>query len=296
MGAKPRSGTKTEKPAKGPNHPLRRNAAQMRAEELSFSKARGPFDIVGDVHGCLKELLELMTTLGYRVEWQAGEFAVKPPKGRMLAFVGDLVNRGPATPEVLRLVMRMVRAGQAVCAPGNQDVKLARALQGRDLKVTQGVVRSLRQLRAEPEEFRAEAAAFLESVASHYVLDGGNLVIAHAGLKEQLHGSGSAKARRFALSGQNTGKTDQFGLPVRYNWAAAYRGKALVVYGHTPVAKPRWLNNTVNIDTGCVYGGRLTALRYPEREIVSVPAKAIYYESRKGFVPNGDLVQKPRKR
>jgi protein phosphatase len=175
-------------------------------------------------------------------------------------------------------------------------VKLARALQGRDLKVTQGVVRSLRQLRAEPEEFRAEAAAFLESVASHYVLDGGNLVIAHAGLKEQLHGSGSAKARRFALSGQNTGKTDQFGLPVRYNWAAAYRGKALVVYGHTPVAKPRWLNNTVNIDTGCVYGGRLTALRYPEREIVSVPAKAIYYESRKGFVPNGDLVQKPRKR
>lgn len=58
-------------------------------------------------------------------------------------------------------------------------------------------------------------------------------------------------------------------MPVRYNWAADYRGKALVVYGHTPVPEALWLNNTVNIDTGCVFGGHLTALRYPEREAVS---------------------------
>ncbi len=78
-------------------------------------------------------------------------------------------------------------------------------------------------------------------------------------------------------------------FPVRYNWSADYRGKALVVYGHTPVPEPLWLNNTVNIDTGCVFGGRLTALRYPEREIVTVPARATYYESRKPFLPVEDL-------
>lgn len=252
------------------------------------------FDIVGDVHGCLEELLQLITALGYGVERQGRDFLVTPPEGRKLAFVGDLVNRGPATPAVLRLAMSMERAGQAFCAPGNQDVKLARALQGRDINASLGLARALVQLDREPEAFRVEVEEFFERLASHYVLDGGNLVIAHAGLKERLHGSASAKARKFALTGQTTGKKDEYGLPVRYNWAADYRGRALVVFGHTPVPKPKWLNNTVNIDTGCVYGGHLTALRYPEREIVSVPARAVYSESRKRFLPHQGLAPHSR--
>ena len=124
---------------------------------------------------------------------------------------------------------------------------------------------------------------------SHYVFDDGKLVIAHAELKEATQGRGSGKVREFALYGETTGETDDFGLPVRYDWAADYRGNAQVVYGHTPVPEPVWLNNTVNIDTGCVYGGKLTALRYPEREIVSVAAKATYYESRKPFLQNEEL-------
>ena len=279
--------TATHRQTKNPGKSPRKKLDRRQAEELAFSDAKGPFDIIGDVHGCLDELLELMAALGYRVERRAGKFVVTPPEGRRLAFAGDLVNRGPATPDVLRLVMNMVRSGLAYCVPGNQDVKLARALRSRNArgKVVGGVLLSLEQFGDEPAEFRAESARFLDGLASHYVLDDGNLVVAHAGLKERLHGSGSAKARKFALSGQNTGKIDKFGLPVRYNWAADYRGSALVVYGHTPVAEPLWINNTVNIDTGCVYGGRLTALRYPERETVSVPAKAVYSASRKRFLP-----------
>jgi protein phosphatase len=249
----------------------------------------GPFDIVGDVHGCLDELLELMALLGYQVERSEKEFMVTPPDGRKLAFVGDLVDRGPATPDVLRLVMTMVQAGQALCVPGNHDVKLVRALKGRDVQIAHGLAQSLEQLQGETAEFRTEAAKFLDGLVSHYVLDDGKLVIAHAGLKESMQGRGSGKVREFALYGETTGETDDFGLPVRYNWAADYRGKAQVVYGHTPVPEPVWLNNTVNIDTGCVYGGRLTAMRYPEREIVAVPAKATYYESRKPFLPNEEL-------
>jgi protein phosphatase len=282
----PRPVKATPKQPKKTSRARSKSPSRKKAEELAFLQEHGPFDVLGDVHGCLAELLELMMALGYRVTWHTSCFAVTPPKGRKLAFVGDLANRGPATPEVLRLVMSMVRAGQAVCAPGNQDVVLARALKGGEVKVTAGVVRSLEQLEAEPVEFRAETAEFLDGRAGHYVLDGGNLVIAHAGLQERMHGSASAKARKFAVNGQTTGKTDEFGLPVRYNWSADYRGKALVVFGHTPVAEPVWLNNTVNIDTGCVYGGYLTALRYPERETVSVPAQAVYYPSRKRFLPN----------
>jgi len=249
----------------------------------------GPFDIIGDVHGCLNELLELMASLGYQVERSEKEFTVTPPDGRKLAFVGDLVDRGPATPDVLRLVMTMVSAGQALCVPGNHDIKLIKALRGKNVQIAHGLAQSLEQLAGESAEFRAEASKFLDGLVSHYVLDDGKLVIAHAGMKESMQGRGSGKVRDFALYGETTGETDEFGLPVRYSWAADYRGKAQVVYGHTPVPEAVWLNNTVNIDTGCVYGGRLTALRYPEREIVDVPAKATYYEARKPFLPTEEL-------
>lgn len=246
----------------------------------------GPFDIVGDVHGCLDELLALTSALGYRVEQHTGDFAVTPPLGRRLIFVGDLVNRGPATPAVLRLVMSIMQAGQGLCVPGNQDLKLTAALKGSDVQPTFGLARSLEQFAAEPAEFRAAAIEFLDALPSHCILDNGKLVIAHAGLPEHMQGSDSARSRAFAVCGETTGETDEFGLAVRCNWAADYRGKALVVFGHTPVAKPLWLHNTVNIDTGCVYGGHLSALRYPELETVSVPARAIYCGSRRRFPPN----------
>lgn len=246
----------------------------------------GPFDIVGDVHGCFDELLELMDKLGYVVSRVDGSYVVQPPDGRKLVFVGDLVDRGPGTPQVLRLVSDMVQAGQVLCVPGNHDIKLVKALKGRNVQLTHGLAESMEQLGKETPAFRDEMAKFLDGLVSHYVFDDGKLVVAHAGLKESMQGRGSAAVREFALCGETTGETDEFGLPVRYNWAADYRGKALVAYAHTPVPEPLWLNNTVNLDTGCSFGGGLTALRYPEREVVSVRAHATYYEPRRPFLPS----------
>lgn len=243
----------------------------------------GPFDIIGDVHGCLDELVELLTRLGYAVHDDGDGPRATPPAGRKAIFVGDLVDRGPATPAVLRLVMGMVEAGAAHCVPGNHDVKLMRKLRGRDVQVTHGLADSLRQLEPETPEFQQKIAVFLDSLVSHYVFDDGKLVVAHAGMKQEMQGRGSGKVRDFALYGETTGETDELGLPVRLNWAAEYRGKAMVVYGHTPVAEPEWLNGTINIDTGCVFGGKLTALRYPERELVSVAALRAYYEPVRPF-------------
>lgn len=245
----------------------------------------GPFDIIGDVHGCFDELLELMRKLGYAVNLEGERYVVHPPDGRKAVFVGDLVDRGPGTPQVLRLVAGMVETGQAFCVPGNHDVKLVKALKGRNVQLTHGLADSMEQLGKETPEFCQEMAKFLDGLVSHYVFDDGKLVVAHAGLKESMQGRGSAAVREFALYGETTGETDDFGLPVRYNWAGDYRGNALVVYGHTPVPEPLWLNNTVNLDTGCVFGGGLSALRYPEREIVSVRAHATYYEARRPFLP-----------
>lgn len=243
---------------------------------------QGPFDIVGDVHGCFDELVELLVKLGYSVD--ADAFKVTAPAGRKLIFVGDLVDRGPKIPQVLKLVMNAVADDVALCVPGNHDVKLMRKLRGRDVQITHGLADSLAQLENETEEFRGKVAEFIDDLVSHYVLDGGRLVVAHAGMKESMQGRGSGAVRDFALFGETTGETDEFGLPVRYNWAAEYRGQAIVVYGHTPVPQPEWLNRTLNIDTGCVFGGQLTALRYPGKEIVSVPALRTYAEPKRPFL------------
>lgn len=251
----------------------------------------GPFDLIGDVHGCYDELTELLGALGYAVD--AARYTATPPAGRKAVFLGDLVDRGPKVVPVLKLAMNMVEAGHALCVPGNHDVKLLRKLRGKQVQVKHGLEISLAQLAAEPEAFSQQAAAFIDAMVSHYVLDGGRLVVAHAGMKEAMQGRGSGAVREFALYGETTGEIDEFGLPVRCDWAAEYRGSAMVVYGHTPVREPEWLNRTLNIDTGCVFGGRLTALRYPEKELVSVPARHTYAESRKPFLDEAGTAPAP---
>ena len=236
----------------------------------------GPFDVIGDVHGCYDELVALLGELGY--------VDGVHPEGRRAVFVGDLVDRGPGVVPVLRLVMRMVAEGSAICVPGNHDIKLMRKLGGRDVQITHGLAESLEQLKDEPDEFRAEVGEFLRGLVSHAVLDEGRLVVAHAGMPERYQGRGSRRVREFALYGETTGETDEFGLPVRGAWATDYRGSATVVYGHTPVAEPEWLNNTINIDTGCVFGGKLTALRWPERVLVAVPAAREHYAPARPFL------------
>ncbi|MEU2435928.1 polynucleotide kinase-phosphatase [Streptomyces rubradiris] len=230
----------------------------------------GPFDIVGDIHGCSAELESLLAKLGYSDGVH--------PEGRTAVFVGDLVDRGPDSPGVLRRVMAMVNSGNALCVPGNHENKYGRHLKGRKVQHTHGLAETIAQMEGESEEFKAEVRRFLDGLVSHYVLDGGRLVVCHAGLPEKYHGRTSGRVRSHALYGDTTGETDEFGLPVRYPWAEDYRGRAAVVYGHTPVPEATWLNNTICLDTGAVFGGKLTALRWPERELVDVPAERVWYE------------------
>ena len=233
----------------------------------------GPFDIIGDVHGCSAELESLLGRLGYADGVH--------PEGRTAVFVGDLVDRGPDSPGVLRRVMSMVRSGNALCVPGNHENKFGRHLRGRQVQHTHGLAETVAQMEGESEEFLREVREFIDGLVSHYVLDGGRLVVCHAGLPEKYHGRTSGRVRSHALYGDTTGETDEFGLPVRYPWAEDYRGRAAVVYGHTPVPRATWLNNTICLDTGAVFGGRLTALRWPERELVDVPAERVWYEPAK---------------
>ena len=245
----------------------------------------GPFDIIGDIHGCFDELVMLLEKLGY-LRNEDGIYY--HPFVRQAAFLGDLCDRGTKNTEVLRLVMDMVRSGNAVAVPGNHDVKLLKYLKGKNVRQTHGLDITVSQLEAAGEDLKKETAEFIDGLVSHYVLDDGKLVISHAGIKQEYIGRGSKRVRDFCLYGETTGENDEYGLPVRIDWAADYRGRATVVYGHIPQTDVQALNGTYCIDTGCVFGGSLTAFRYPERECVSVKALRQYYE------PAKPLSEKPQ--
>lgn len=234
----------------------------------------GPFDIIGDIHGCCDELELLLGKLGY----VKTEGVYAHPDGRTAAFLGDFCDRGERNADVLRIVMDMVKAGSAVAVPGNHDVKLLKYLRGKSISMTHGIDKTIAEIEAQGQEFKAEVTEFIDGLISHYVLDDGKLIIAHAGLKQEYIGRSSARVREFCLYGETTGETDSYGLPVRLDWAADYRGRGTVVYGHIAGVEVRSQNDTFCIDTGCVFGGKLTAYRYPEREIIEVQALRQYYE------------------
>lgn len=245
------------------------------------------FDVVPDVHGCLDELEELLTRLGYTRSGRARGATWTPPPGRHLVIAGDLVDRGPAILETVDVVMAMVAAGDASAVVGNHDDKLLRWLRGRPVKVSTGLEASIREVESRPEAYRRPLEEFLASLPSHLVLDEGQLVVAHAGMPERLHGVESEKSRDFGMYGAVREGRDQWGFPIRLDWAAEYSGTARVAYGHTPVVTPVWWNRTIDIDTGCVFGNSLTALRYPELELVSVPARQVYQEKGGPFRERG---------
>lgn len=270
-------------------------AATLTREPLWTDKRSlaGPFDIIGDIHGCCDELEALLAELGYRVTWTP-ELSVTRDHERTAVFVGDLVDRGPRSPDVVRLVRHMVDAGIALCVMGNHERKVVKWLVGKDVKRSHGLEQTISQYEAlwasgeAGGEDRRSVKDFLDNLRSHVWLDGGKLCVAHAGLKEDMIGRASGAVREFALYGETTGEIDDFGLPVRADWAAHYRGATTVVYGHTPVVEAEWVNNTICIDTGCVFGGKLTALRWPERELVSVPAAKTYFEPMRPLAVSGD--------
>lgn len=257
------------------------------ASGVDVRSISGPFDIVGDVHGCIDELTELLQCLGYTAKLEglgtARRAHVAGPSGRRLVFVGDFVDRGPATPDVLRIAMAFVRSGIGLAVPGNHDDKLARWIAGRPVTIAHGLDVSIAQLEKEPDGFRSEIHDFITGLPSYLWLADGQLAVAHAGIRQSMLGRDDKRVRSFCLYGDTDGRTDAHGLAIRYDWAYDHQGPTRIVYGHTVVPTAAWRYDTLCLDTGCVFGGSLTALRWPENEIVSVPARLTYAERRRPF-------------
>jgi diadenosine tetraphosphatase ApaH/serine/threonine PP2A family protein phosphatase len=230
-------------------------------------------DIIGDIHGCLPELEALFTKMGY--EWKDG--LPYHPDERTPVFVGDLADRGPASIECIRLAYRLViEKKQALYVPGNHCDKLYRFFQGNPVQETHGLETTTAEYRELPfdqqEIVKEEFLTLVDESPLYHVIPEVNAVIAHAGIKGEDIGNRNKRIKTFVLYGDITGEKLPDGRPVRRDWAQHYTGDRWIVYGHTPTKEPRFVNKTVNIDTGCVFGGHLTAFRLPEEEIVQVPS------------------------
>ena len=238
-------------------------------------------DIIGDIHGCLPEFKMLTEKLGY--DWTSG-MPVHPEK-RSLVFVGDLTDRGPASLKVAEIVWELViKRKTAFYTPGNHCNKLYRFFLGNKVQISHGLETTVAEYESlykqDQQSIRKKFIQLYEQARLYLVLDQQRLVIAHAGISEELIGKSNEKVKKFVLYGDITGKKHPDGSPVRRDWAKNYRGKYCIVYGHTPVKEPRIIHNTYNIDTGAVFGGKLTALRYPEMELVSVDSTMPYIEGK----------------
>lgn len=269
--------------------PVRRET-RPRVVSVDQRHLAGPFDIIGDIHGCFAELETLLEALGYERDATAGW---RSPEGRLPVFVGDLVDRGPRNVDVVQLVARMVEHDAAFAVPGNHDVQLERRLAGEPVPLLFGLEATVAEFAQHPAHVHDEALAFFRTLPGHHVFDSGRLVVAHTGLREDLHGVDTPETRHLAAFGVNDDSIDPRDTAARHPWVADYTGDAVVVYGHTPVLEAVWKGRTIDIDTGCVFGWRLTALRWPERTIVSVPAGKIHATRRRPFLPEPGTVSTP---
>lgn len=237
-------------------------------------------DIIGDIHGCYDELVQLTSDLGYH--WESG--LPLHPGGRILGFVGDLTDRGPHSLKVIDIVWKLWREKLAYYVPGNHCNKLYRYFLGRNVQITHGLETTVAELEEcttkEANHYKKIFIQLYEESPLYQQLDNGKLIIAHAGIRKDYIGLHNKTVKTFVLYGDITGEKHEDGSPIRRDWAKKYTGDAWIIYGHTPVKDARFVGNTVNIDTGAVFGGKLTALRYPEMETVSVPSSMPYIEEK----------------
>ena len=243
------------------------------------------FDIFGDVHGCYDELMELVAKLGYEKRGQA----YVHPQGRRMISVGDVADKGPKNLKALEFWMDQVAYGGAFWVHGNHCNKLYRYFLGNKVRVAHGLENTVWELDALSKEertaFRDRYMRCYESQCFYLLLDKRRLAVVHGGLREDSMGRFSNRIRVVCLYGETAGVYEDSGKPIRLDWAKEYKGKTFVVYGHTVVEGPKIIHNTVDIDQGCVYGGYLTAMRYPEREFVQVRGKKYTEYDGGGKVP-----------
>lgn len=250
-------------------------------------EVKNGIDIIGDIHGCYQEFLKLLVKLGYEIN-EKGYYV--HPAGRKFLSLGDIMSRGPKSLETMQFFLRHVKKGLAYMIDSNHGWKIARWLEGKKVTLNHGDELVEEEFKHFKEQYGEEHTLELKqslkelllNAPSHYILTKNHvptLVCTHAGIKDEFIGKQSIDISDFCRYGDVDG-FDEEGKPIRRDWSIHHKSNILIVWGHDPKPKPLIINNTINIDQGVVFGGELTAIRYPEKEYVSVQALENYSDGK----------------
>ncbi|MDM5234548.1 polynucleotide kinase-phosphatase [Lysinibacillus pakistanensis] len=254
-----------------------------RQESPLYLNVDAGLDIIGDIHGCYDELLELLKKLEYEVN-NEGYFI--HPQGRRFVSVGDIMSRGPKSIKTMEFFERHIERGLAFMTDSNHGWKIARWLDGRNVSLHHGdelVEAEFMDYEntyggAQTAALKARLAKCLLAAPSHYVLMNKGLasaVVTHAGIRDRYIGKQSSRISDFCRYG-DVQELNISGKPIRNDWFTEHQTSQLIIWGHDPKINPLKQNHTLNIDQGVVFGGQLTAFRYPEQTIISVNAYKNY--------------------
>lgn len=244
-------------------------------------------DIIGDIHACYEEFIELIEKLGYK---KNKDDLYLHPQGRKILSLGDIMSRGPESLKTMMFFLNHIENGQAYMTDSNHGWKIARWLDGRkvqlkhgDEKVEEEFIKYEIQFGVvKTNELKQKIKELLMKAPSHYILmENGvdTVVCTHAGIKDEYIGKETPKIKNFCRYGDVEGM-DETGKPIRKDWFSHHNNKLLIIWGHDPKPEPFVFNNTINIDQGVVFGGKLTAFRYPEREFIFLDATKDYSDKK----------------
>ncbi len=211
--------------------------------------------VIGDIHGCFEELQDLLRVVELRTD------------DRVIA-VGDLIVKGPQSREVLD---RFIEDNRFSAVLGNHDRALRQHWRGEPRRLS----KEQQLTAAELESDRERYSAYLRSLP--FTINLGFHLIVHAGVRPgvPLRRQVSSDLTEMRTMGANP--SSRRGVP----WFDVYRGRKIVIFGHWPAKAPRVARRALGLDTGCVYGGRLTAYIIELNQFVSVPARQPYVSKRR---------------
>lgn len=212
--------------------------------------AMGRTIVVGDIHGCFDEFTDLLDLLNLK------------PDDRLIA-VGDLITKGPKNREVLDLLMSDPRLTSVV---GNHDRLIRQKLRGEPVGLNKDQRRVLKELGPNPDAYES----FLRSLP--FTIDLGSHLVVHAGIRPGVDLDKQMASDMTEIRTMGADPPQRRGLP----WYSVYRGPRMILFGHWPAKRPRRAPYAIGLDTGCVYGGNLTAFVVDTEEFVSVPAREKY--------------------
>lgn len=221
---------------------------------------------IGDIHGCFLEMIELIHLMGGNSKKSYHPYLgnitrINPPRGYCFVFVGDLINKGPNSVDVLLSVLDAIDRRVAMSVLGNHDELLRQYLKMDNVGIKEEFFKTITALESRGENVLQFVREHMKNMPYMLEFQKENILVSHCGL-DTPHQNISLKSRIRSIYGYK-----------HHDWAQNYQGKIKVIHGHLVVNEAVERNNTINLDTGCYMGLALSGFDHYNNKFYKVKSR-----------------------